>query len=209
MAAALLKRIGKMTSAVLATIMAPQVGRDDMVEAIGYIENAGAPTAVTPDFIGQWLFDTTNLIFYRATAITAGAWAIVSEGVNPAGGFFTQGAPAAKTVAVQLTAAELLGRLITANQGGAAAANYQLPLGTDLEAALVAAFPNLAVGTSFDFTLNNISTVAAEDITITTAAGWTLVGGMVVNSNDAGTSISTGTFRVRRTAASNFVLYRL
>jgi hypothetical protein len=139
---------------------------------------------------------------------------VLIDAVNTANGFGTtsglrvasQPAPAAKTVATTLTAAELMGGLITANQGGGAAANYTLPLATSLAAALGTGF---AINNSFDFTLSNISTVAAEDITIVTNTGWTLVGNMVVASNDAATSISTATFRVRRTGAATFTLYRL
>lgn len=120
-----------------------------------------------------------------------------------------QAAPAAKTVAVTLTAAEIMAGLLTANQGGAAAANYTLPLATDLETALVAAHPGLQNDDSFDFALVNISTVAAEDITIVTNTGWTLAGNMVVASNDAATSISWGMFRARRTGANAYSLYRI
>jgi hypothetical protein len=139
---------------------------------------------------------------------------VLVNALNAANGFGTtaglrvsqQPAPAAKTVTTTLTAAELMGGLITANQGGGAAASYTLPLASDLAAALGAGF---AINNSFDFTLTNISTVAAEDVTILTNTGWTLVGSMVVASNDAATSISTGTFRVRRTGAATFTLYRL
>lgn len=120
-----------------------------------------------------------------------------------------QAAPAAKTTAVTLTAAEIMAGLLTANQGGAAAANYTLPLAADLETALLAAHPGLQTDDSFDFTLVNISTVAAEDITIVTNTGWTLVGNMVVASNAAATDQSWGTFRARRTAANTYSLYRV
>ena len=121
----------------------------------------------------------------------------------------TQGAPAAKTTSTTLTAAELLGRLITGAQGAAGAATYTLPLGTDIETALLALYPGLQTNDSFDFSVINISTVAAEDVTIAGNTGTTLVGTGVVNSNDAGTSISTGTFRVRRTAANTYSVYRI
>jgi len=57
--------------------------------------------------------------------------------------------------------------------------------------------------------LDNISTVAAEDADILAGAGWTLVGSMAVQSNDAITSKSSGHFRARRTAANTFTLYRV
>jgi hypothetical protein len=121
-----------------------------------------------------------------------------------------QAAPAAKTTSVTLTAAELIGGLITGNQGAAGAAAYTLPLATDLETALIAIYPGLQNDDAFDFTVINISTVAAEDITMTTNTGWTLVGEMVVPSNDtAGVAPSNGVFRARRTAANTYTLYRV
>lgn len=120
-----------------------------------------------------------------------------------------QAAPAAKTTAVTLTAAEIMVGLITANQGGAAAANYTLPLASALETALLLVHPGLANDDSFDFALVNISTVAAEDITVVTNTGMTLVGSMVVASNAAATDISSATFRVRRTGANAYSVYRL
>jgi hypothetical protein len=121
-----------------------------------------------------------------------------------------QGAPAAKTTSTTLTAAELLGGIITGNQGAAGAATYTLPLATDLESALLAIHPNLQVDDSFDFVLINLSTVAAEDITVATNTGWTLVGDMVVDSNDqAAGSYPRAIFRVRRTAANAYTLYRI
>lgn len=121
-----------------------------------------------------------------------------------------QGTPAAKTVSATLTAAELLTGLITGNQGAAGAAAYTLPLATDLEVALVAAYPGLQIDDAFDFNVINISTVAAEDITMTTNTGWTLVGSMLVIEQAAGNPAgSNGSFRVRRTAANTYTLYRI
>lgn len=122
----------------------------------------------------------------------------------------TQGAPAAKTVTTTLTAAELLGRLLTANQGGGALASYTLPLATALETALLALPVDPAVDDSFDFTIINISANAAEDVTILTNTGWTLVGSMAVESNEGTAQKSPfGTFRVRRTAINAYTLYRV
>lgn len=121
-----------------------------------------------------------------------------------------QAAPAAKTVSVTLTAAEIMAGLITGNQGAAGAATYTLPLATDLETALVAAHPGLANDDSFDFAIINLSAVAAEDITVATNTGWTLVGSMVVESNEATAQKGPqGAFRARRTAANAYSLYRI
>jgi hypothetical protein len=152
--------------------------------------------------------DILNLRVFRSVQFKRGA-EFIGNRRDTGKRLITQAAPAAKTVAVTLTAAELLAGLITANQGGAAAANYTLPLAADVDTYLKAQFGDLKVNDSFDFALVNISTVAAEDITVVTNTGWTLVGGMVVNSNDAGTSISVGTFRARRTGAGAYSLYRI
>lgn len=121
---------------------------------------------------------------------------------------FKQAAPAAKTTSTTLTAAELLGGLITGNQGAAGAAAYTLPLATDLETALIAAYPGLATDDAFEFSVINISTVAAETITMTTNTGWTLVGDMILAANATGDE-SVGIFRARRTAANTYTLYRV
>lgn len=119
--------------------------------------------------------------------------------------FFNQGAPAAKTVSATLTAAELLSKIITVNQGAAGASALQLPLATDLDTAL----PTSVAGDAFDFSVINISTVAAEDATITTNTGWTLVGNIDIASNAAATDKSAGRFRARKTGAGAWTLYRL
>lgn len=70
-----IKTIGAAVVSKIEHLFQPMVGRNDLAKIIGYIENAGAPTAVVPDFIGQKLFDTTNVVHYVAYAVTAGAWA--------------------------------------------------------------------------------------------------------------------------------------
>lgn len=122
--------------------------------------------------------------------------------------FEVQPAPTAKTVANTLTIAELLTRVIAAvpTATGATAA-YTLPTG-----ALVDAGVNMAVNDSFDWTIINSALAAADTITITAAAGHTIVGGAIVQSLHATTGGITGysaTFRTRKTAAETFVSYRV
>ncbi len=116
-----------------------------------------------------------------------------------------QGAQTALTTSATLTAAQILARILTANQGGAGTASYTLPAATAMDTAI----PDSAAGDAFDFSLINISVNAAEDVDILTAAGWTLVGSMAVQSNDAITSKSAGRFRARKTGAGAWTLYRL
>lgn len=116
-----------------------------------------------------------------------------------------QGAPAAKTVSATLTGAEIATGIITVDQAGGGASAQQLPTATDMDTQ----FSTVAAGFSFDFSVINISTVAAEDASITTNTGWTLVGNMDVASNAAATDKSAGRFRARKTGAAAWTLYRL
>lgn len=155
----------------------------------------------------KYLDNVTAGTAQASKALVVDANKQVGQYVNSLG-YIKQAAPAAKTTSATLTAAELLGRLLTGNQGGGAAATYTLPLATDLETAIAAQVP-VQNDLAFDFTLINLSVVAAEDITIATNTGWTLVGKMTVESNDAVTSDARGTFRVRRTGANAYSLYRV
>lgn len=110
----------------------------------------------------------------------------------------------AKTTSTTLTASELLSLYITVNQGAGGPSALQLPLATSMDTAL----PLFTANVAFDFTLDNISTVGAEDATITTNTGWTLVGSMAVQSNDAVTSKSTGVFQAKKTGDGTWTLSR-
>lgn len=117
-----------------------------------------------------------------------------------------QGAPTAKTVSATLTAAEIKAGIITVNQGAGAASAQQLPLATAMDTA----FPNVAAGYAYDFSVINISTVDAEDASLTTNTGWTLVGSMDVPAYSAAGSLnSSGRFRARKTGTGAWTLYRL
>lgn len=118
----------------------------------------------------------------------------------------TQGSPTAKTVSATLTAAEILAGIITVNQQAGGTSALQLCTGTALTAAVSA---NMATGDAFDVSVINISTVTAEDASITTNTGMTLVGNMDFSSNDAATSRSSGILRFRKTGATTFTVYRL
>jgi hypothetical protein len=117
-----------------------------------------------------------------------------------------QGTPAAKTTSATLTAAEVTGGIITANQGGGAAATYTTPTATQIEAAMPTGF---ALNDSFDLALVNISTAAAETATIGAGSGITLVGNPTVAANSATTTISTGTFRFRKVSTGAWTVYRI
>jgi len=115
-----------------------------------------------------------------------------------------QGAAAAKTTSATLTAAEILTGEITVNQGGGANSALQLPLATAVDTAL----PDSAAGDAFDFSVTNISAVAAETASVTTNTGWTLVGNMLLAANTAVTDNSQGLFRAKKTGAGAWTLTR-
>lgn len=117
----------------------------------------------------------------------------------------SQATPTAKTVSATLTAAELLARIITVNQGASGASNLQSPTGTAIQNALPGDF---AVGDSFDVHIINISSNAAEIASLTVNTDVTIVGTAAVAAIAAGVA-SQGTFRFRKSADHVFVAYRI
>lgn len=117
-----------------------------------------------------------------------------------------QGNVTAKTVSATLTAAEVKAGIITVNQAAGATSAQQLPLASAMDTA----FPDFAAGDAFDFSVINTSVVDAEDASITTNTGWTLVGSMDIHAySDAGSLNSSGRFRARKTGSAAWTLYRL
>lgn len=116
-----------------------------------------------------------------------------------------QSGPVAKTTDATLTAANLESQLITVNQGAAGTSTQTLPLATAMDSY----FTYIANNYGFEFSVINISTNAAEDCTIATNTGWTLVGSMVVESFDADRARSTGRFFARKTGTGAWTLYRI
>lgn len=93
------------------------------------------------------------------------------------------------------TPAALLSGIVTATP--TAGRNIQLPTGAALDAA-----SEFAIGDSFDFSL---VTLAAFALTITVNTNVTIVGAPAT----AGTAGAAARFRVRKTAADTFVVYRI
>jgi hypothetical protein len=108
-----------------------------------------------------------------------------------------QGAPLAITATTAtLTAAELANGLITSNTAADTVAT--LPTVVDLELVISSA---AKVNSAFDFSVAVDDT--AYQLTLATAAGWTLLGNMVVLEN------SGATFRARKTGDGSWTLYRI
>ena len=150
----------------------------------------------------------------KLLTIKARGWLVVDNGAfvalrgSPV--LFRQAAPTAMTTSATVASGAIIGGLITANQGAAGAATYTLPTGAVFDAAVKAVLGTpMAVNDAMDFTIVNISTNSAEDVTVAGATGMTAVGNMTVASNAAVTDQAWGTFRVRKTAAETFSFYRI
>ena len=147
-------------------------------------------------YVSSAFTNATNVI------IQAGAsGAYYSVGVAPDisnnGNWQPQGAPAniADGGSMVATAANVLTGIITATP--TASRDIQLPTGANLDLAT-----EWAIGDSFDF---SVITLAAFALTITVNTGVTIVG----SAATAATSGASARFRVRKTAADTFVVYRI
>jgi len=117
-----------------------------------------------------------------------------------------QSAATAKTTSSTLTVANLAPGINTINQGGGATSAQQLPLASDMDAG----FPGFATNDSLDISIINISTVDAEDASVTTNTGWTLVGSMDFHAYSAAGSLnSSGILRLVKTGTATWTAYRI
>lgn len=105
-----------------------------------------------------------------------------------------QSAPVALNATGAVTAAAILGGIVTSTTAAAVAGT--IPTGTVMDAA-----STFDIGDSVDWSV--INTGATNAFTVTAAAGHTIVGNAVVALS------STGAFRTVKTAANTFVTYRV
>lgn len=157
----------------------------------------------------------TNVIVDKTLTLGKRAALIAEQGsfvaLRGAPVFGYQADPVAMTTSATVTTAAMLGGLITANQGAGASATYTLPTGAVFDAAATAQLKRkIKINDAFTFTIVNISTVAAEDVTVAGGAtGMTAVGNMTIASNAAVGDQAWGTFLVRKTAEETFSVYRV
>ena len=116
--------------------------------------------------------------------------------------------PAAMTTAATITSSNLTKGIITGTHAAGATQAYTLPLGTDFDEDNEQR--GIVIGSSFDFTIINLSVDALDTITLTANTGFTIVGQPIIHANEHLTSYycNMGTFKVRKTAANTFVAYR-
>lgn len=149
---------------------------------------------INADAPGDNSFSTDVISELTSTAGVTIDGVLLKDGVS----WRIQGAPAAETSqSVTLTAAKLLGGLITSTQSAAVTAT--LDTGSAMDTAITS-----IVGTNvaFDWTLINLGSSSGA-ATVTASTGHTVVGNMGVAIN------TTGHFRTRRTATNTWITYRL
>lgn len=126
---------------------------------------------------------------------------------NQGSAYNVQSTPNARTVAVTLTIANLLTKIITGTHTAGATAAYTLPTGTNVENGVT-----MEVNDSFDWCLINLSAAAVDTITVTAGTGHTIVGNPIVQSAHSTTGElygSSSLWRTRKTATNTFVSYRI
>jgi hypothetical protein len=166
----------------------------------------GFPNYPTTNSLLQTVVNTT----YTSSAFANGATIYIEAGDFPVlyevgtsphvsndGDWNLQNDPIALDATGNLTAAMILGGIVTSTT--AAAVTATPPTGTVLDAATT-----LAINDSVDFSVINTGATNAFTISVGGGvAGCTLVGNMAVAASSA------GLFRARKTAAATYTIYRI
>ncbi len=116
--------------------------------------------------------------------------------------------PARKTATTTatLTAAQMLGEVLTVDQGSSATTTQTTLTGTLLTAAFAG---RVRVGDSFDLFIINIDQSAGTNMVLAMGTGITLVGNNDVEEEDVVTNSSSALFRFRNTAPTTWDCMRL
>ena len=169
-------------------------------------QEVGYPNFPESQDLLQVVENTTyvSAAFTNSTSVTIQAGASgayysvgVAPDINNNGNWQPQGAPAdiADGASMIATAANVLTGIVTATP--TTTRSIQLPTGANLDLAT-----EWAIGDSFDF---SVITLAAFALTITVNTNVTIVG----SAATAATSGASARFRIRKTAADTFVVYRI
>ncbi len=173
-------------------------GPTQVYRLVGYPQFPTQKTLLGTVNNGETIFGSyTN----GATIVVEPGWsgALVQDGIAPrvtevTSNWALNGAPNALNATGALTAAMMLGGLITSTTGSAVTAT--VPTGAVLDAA-----SDFAIGDEIVWSV--INTGASNDFTVTTDTDHTLVGVMAVQE------LTQATFRTRKTAAATFITYRM
>lgn len=190
---------GQLTVAVPAAgkvaTWSPNAEQYDVSQVIGY---PNQPNSQSVLFAGQGGFVSAAFTLAGQAVINAGAFPVYVNVGASASVFERQAGPYQPTPGVlnatgALTAALILGGIVTSTSGAAVAAT--LDTGTVMDAAAT-----FAVDDAFNWTVIN---TGGNTFTVTAAAGHTIVGVAAV------VTVTSAVFRTRKTAANTFVTYRI
>lgn len=200
----ILKKLGAASAAILKTILAPQVGKNDICDAIGYTTNAGAPSSVVPDFIGQKLFDTTGSQFYIAYGVASGEWSPMGDNSLSAAelafldGAATTNAVADKAAIIGTGGALTLGGLVQAPVFVADATPYAVLAANsgkphiilEQTSSITLNLPVIAAGLSYKFIMGGVATEAQNWIIVATTPSFYNGGIAWIDLNDAESNLA-------------------
>lgn len=130
--------------------------------------------------------------------------AAVWEAHAPSG----QGAPAAKTGAATVAAADIAARIVTLSHATGGTVALTLDTGANMDAYFV----DVPIGGTVEWSIINTSAAAADTGTLTASSGHTIVGAAIVqsaHSSTGGVQGNAARWLSRRTAASTWVTYRI
>jgi hypothetical protein len=167
-----------------------------VTQLVGYPNEPTKPTVLGTVIGGQTVFGPFSS---GATIIVEAAAAQVRYQIGTAPQVMSQyasqiqGAPVAVDVTGAVSAAAIMGGIVTSTTAAAVAGT--IPTGAVLDAA-----SSFAVNDSFDWSVIN---TGGNTFTVTAASGHTIVGAAAV------ATATTGQFRTRKTAANTFVSYRI
>ena len=199
-----LKSYGKATAAILKNIIAPQIGRSELADAVGYIENAGVPSAVVPEFIGQKLFNTTTPSWYKAFGTAAGEWAPQGVGTLTAtelaflDGAATTNAVADKAAIIGTGGALTLGGIVQAPVFVADATPYAVLAANsgkphvilEQTSSITLNLPVIAAGLSYKFIMGGVATEAQNWVIVATTPSFYNGGVAWTDLNDAESNLA-------------------
>ncbi len=115
----------------------------------------------------------------------------------------TQWNPSTYNTTSTILATDTLGGILTSTQATGATITLTLATGTLTDAAC-----GLQIGQAFSWSLINLSTSAANTVTLAAGSGHTIVGDVLTQCSALTTGCSTSRWLTRKTAANTFVTYR-
>lgn len=205
-----LKALGKVTQTIMAMLIAPAVGSNELADAVGYRENAGAPSAVVPNFIGERLFDTSGSDFYIAFGTAAGEWA--PTGINTESLAERLGIDGLTASSTQLNAASLAAsstRTITGTDS-ITAADHNCVIFIDNATGFVTTLPAPIAGFQCEI-INKTANTSGNHTVVTNASANVIKGNqnsVAGDAGDFGTADDTISFVANQSIAGDRVTLR-